>query len=159
MNWFSEYRRSEIPESVMRRNVESIGFSERPTWFSDKPDRVLGARCAAREALLNQADYKLLNRNPDKERDLEQIVKYKEDHRKNYKDLTGTKPAVELFHYPTEAKDQFSDRNTESTRFGEYPTPHKAALEHTWEMERGPKHYELYRRLSAFNYHEKVPEI
>lgn len=160
VKWFNEYRRSEVPENVLRNNTESIGLKPRPTWFSDKPDRVLGARCAAREALLNRPDYKLLNRIPDRERELKEFVKTKEEHRDNYKDLTGIKPKIDFFHYPTKAVEQFADRNVpSSSKIGEFPTPHKAALEHTWETERGPKHYELYKGLSDFNYHKKIPEI
>ena len=158
--WFQGYRRSQVAEKVLKENLESVGMEVRPTWLSDKPERVLGARCAAREELLNRPDPKLFNRLPDRERDLAEFVQRKEEHRHNYRDLTGTTHKVDLFHYPTEAKEQFVDREPcTTTKIGEYPNSHKAALEFTWETERGPKHYELYRGTSDFNYHKKVPEI
>ncbi|CAB4004507.1 Hypothetical predicted protein [Paramuricea clavata] len=156
--WFHDYRRSQVAEKVLKENL--VGMEVRPTWLSDRPDRVLGARCATRDELLNRPDYKMFNRLPDRERDLKEFVKTKEEHRENYKDITGTTHKVDLFHYPTEAKEQFVDRGSKSTtRIGDYPNAHKAALEHTWETERGPKHYELYRGTSDFNYHKKIPEI
>jgi hypothetical protein len=157
--WFHDYRRSQVAEKVLKENLESVGMEVRPTWLSDRPDRVLGARCATRDELLNRPDYKMFNRLPDRERDLKEFVKTKEEHRENYKDITGTTHKVDLFHYPTEAKEQFVDRGSKSTKIGEYPNAHKAALEHSWETERGPKHYELYRGTSDFNYHKKIPEI
>lgn len=156
---FNDYRRSQVPENVMRENMDCIGLHQRPTWFSDKPDRVLGARAADREALLNRPDYKLLNRIPDREKELAEFEQAKEDHREHSKDLTNTKPSVGFFHYPTEANEQFSDRNVSGEKLGDFPTPHKVSLEHTWETRRGPKHYELHHGLSDFNYHKKIPEI
>ena len=157
--WFHDYRRSQVAEKVLKGNLESVGVEVRPTWLSDKPDRVLGARCATREELLNRPDYKMFNRLPDRERDLKEFVKSKEDHRENYKDLTGTTHKVDLFHYPTEAKEQFVDREVKPGKIGNYPNAHRSALEYTWENDRGPKHYELYHGTSDFNYHKKVPEI
>lgn len=156
--WFHQYRRSQVAEKVLKENLESVGAEVRPTWFSDKPDRVLGARCADRDELLNRPDYKMFNRLPDRERDMKEFIKNKEKHREHYKDLTGTAHKVDMFHYPTEAKEQFIDRKCGS-KIGDYPNPHKAALEYTWETERGPKHYELYNGVSDFNFHKKVPEI
>lgn len=84
----------------------------------------------------------------------------KEEHRNDYKDLTDRRHKVDFFHYPTKASEQFVDRGSQSTtKITDYPSPHKGALEYTWETERGPKHYELYRGVSDFNYHKKVPEI
>ena len=158
--WFHDYRRSQVAEKMLKENLESIGMEVRPTWLSEKPDRVLGARCFSREELLNRPDYKMFNRLPDRERDLRKFVKDKEEHRQNYNDLTDTTHKVDFFHNPTEAKEQFVDRGSKSTSsIGDYPNKHKAALEYTWQTERGPKHYELYRGTSDFNYHDKIPEI
>ncbi|XP_028393107.1 UPF0573 protein C2orf70 homolog B-like [Dendronephthya gigantea] len=158
--WFHDYRRTQVAEKVMKENLESAGIDVRPTWHSDKPDRVLGARCADREELLNRPDYKMFNRLPDRERDLAEFVERKEEHRNDYKDLTGRTHKVDFFHYPTEASEQFVERGTQSSsKMTDYPNPHKGALEYTWETQRGPKHYELYRGVSDFNYHKKIPEI
>ena len=160
VKWFNEYRRADIPEKVLRDNVESVGVKIRPTWYSESPDRVLGARCADRETLLNTPDYKLLNRLPDRERDLKEFVNLKEGHREHYKDVTNTKHKVDFFHQPTDAEKMFGVKTTESSAtIGKFPNTHKAALEYTWETERGPKHYELYHGLSDLYYHKKVPEI
>lgn len=158
--WFQGYHRSLVAEKTVKENLECIGTDTvvRPTWFSDKPNKVLGARCVDREGLFYRPGYKLFNRLADRERVLKQFVKSEQDHRRNYKDLSGTTHKVDLFHCPTEAMDQFVGR-TSAAKIGDYPNTHLAALEYVWETDRGLKHYQLYHGTSDFHYHEKVAEV
>ncbi|XP_046860266.1 protein FAM166C-like [Xenia sp. Carnegie-2017] len=156
--WFQDHRRPNIVENILKNNIASRRMEVRPSKYSDSPDRVLGARCTTRNERLNRPDCKLFNRLPDKERQIKFFVEKKEEHRQNYKDLTGTKHQVDYFHYAHVDEDQFSHSKFSSS-IKNYPSPYKGALEYSWLTERGPKYFELYSGTSDFNHHQEIPEI
>ncbi|XP_031563002.1 protein FAM166C-like [Actinia tenebrosa] len=149
--WFHDYRRSTVAEKTLRNGQLSMNPPPiRPTTFSDSPDRVLGARKLRREAILNRPNYHLVNRIPDRERDRAQIGSMVYEHRQQYRDESQTlyEHTVPFFHYPTEAQDQFLPRERSSRNYvGNYPTSRTAALEYTYDKERGPKHYQLWHKV------------
>lgn len=148
--WFQDYRRSCIAEKTLVKNLNTLGSPYRPTSFSDKPDRVLGARCLRRESVLNKPRHHLTNRIPDRERDRAQIDDIGSQHRQQYRDQSGTllDQKVDYFHYPTTAEQQFLPKvNPPDGTIGNYPNNTKAALEYVHDKERGPKDYELWHKV------------
>ena len=147
--WFHDYRRSHIAETTLVKNLNTLGSPYRPTSYSDSPDRVLGARCQRREAVLNKPRQHLTNRIPDTERDRAQIDDIVFQHRQQYKDQSETfDQKLGYFHFPTTAENQFLPQvcPPEGT-IGSYPNNTKAALEYTYDLERGPKEYELWYKV------------
>ena len=148
--WFQDYRRSYKAEQTLVKNLNTLGSPYRPTSFSDKPDRVLGARCFRREAVLNKPLHHLTNRIPDRERDRAQIDHIGFQHREQYRDQSGTlsDKKLDYFHYPTTAEEQFlPEENPPEGTIGNYPNNTRAALEHTYDKERGPREYERWRKV------------
>lgn len=148
--WFQDYRRSYVAERTLVKNLNTLGSPYRPTSLSDKPDRVLGTRCLRREAVLNKPHHHLTNRIPDRERDRAQIDDLVFKHRQQYRDQSGTlfDQKVAYFHNPTTAEEQFLPKvNPPKDTIGSYPNNTKAALEYTYDLERGPKEYELWHKV------------
>ncbi|XP_020893313.1 uncharacterized protein LOC110232457 [Exaiptasia diaphana] len=149
--WFNDYRRSTIAQRTLRNGQLSMNPPPiRPTAYSDDPDRVLGKRKMRREAVLNKPRHHLTNRIPDRERDRSQIDDITFQHRQQYRDQSETlyEHRLPYFHYPTEAQDQFLPRvRQRSDYMGNYPNNRRAALEYTYDKERGPKHFELWHKV------------
>lgn len=71
-------------------------------------------------------------------------------HRQQYRDQSGTlfDQKVAYFHYPTAAEEQFLPKvKPPKETIGTYPNTTKAALEYTYDLERGPKEYELWHKV------------
>ncbi|KAK2560782.1 Protein FAM166C A [Acropora cervicornis] len=148
--WFQDYRRSYVAEQTLTRNLNTLGSPYRPTSLSDKPDRVLGSRCLRQEAVLNIPRHHLINRIPDRERDRAQVDDICFQHRQQYKDQSGTLfgQKLDYFHIPTKAEEQFVPRmSPPEGDIGSYPSNTRAALEYTYDKERGPKDYELWPKV------------
>jgi len=148
--WFQDYRRSTVAHHVRRNGELSMNPPPiRPTAFSDDPDRVLGKRKMRREAILNKPRHHVTNRIPDRERDRSQIDDLTFQHRQQYRDQSRTlyEQRVPYFHYPTEAVDQFLPRVRREDSLGNYPNHRRAALEFTYDKERGPKHFQLWHKV------------
>ena len=148
--WFHDYRRSHVAERTLENNLKTPGTVVRPTTFSDKPDRVLGARCQRREAVLYKPNHHLTNRIPDRERERAQVDNLVFQHRQQYSDKSDTlhDHKVPYFHYPTDAQQQFLPRvSPPKDTIGSYPNRSKASWEYTYDFERGPKDYELWWKV------------
>jgi len=153
--WFHDYRRSHISERTLQNNLKVLGppVPVRPTTFSDKPDRVLGARKQRRDAILYNPHHHLANRIPDQERDRNMIGDLTFQHRQQFRDHSGTLTdhhKVSYFHYPTEAEHQFLPRaRPPQNMIDKYPNAFKASREYVWDTHtaRGPKHYELWHKV------------
>eukprot|EP00795_Rhopilema_esculentum_P013745 gene13745-4667_t len=142
--FFHDYRRSHISEKTLQRNLEKFQLQTplRPTWESDKPDRVLGRRKFDREALFpvihNNPVYTLSNRIPDRERDRDK--KFMEEaayHRLQYKDLTGSLHTQSpFFHCPDPASKVFIPKTRQTSFHGEYPSSFRSVEESTYGPDR-----------------------
>ena len=154
--WFHDYRRSHISERILQNNLKVLGLPTpfRTTTFSDKPDRVLGARKQRRDAVLYNPHYHLTNRIPDQERDRKMVDDLTYQHRQQYRDHSGTltNHRVSYFHYPTEAEKQFLPKmRPPRNMIDNYPNAFKASREYVWDIPRGPKHFELWHKVWKLN--------
>eukprot|EP00794_Sanderia_malayensis_P017254 gene17254-18979_t len=143
--FFNDYRRSHISEKTLKKNRELMDPELqpiRPTWYSDKPDRVLGKRKIDREAMFpiiqNKPLYLLSNRIPDRERDRdEKNQREVSQHRLQYKDLTGSlHEKSSYFHVPEPSSLTFVQKKISANGIGDYPSHHTSALEYTYNLDR-----------------------
>ena len=143
--FFNDYRRSHISEQTLKKNLDRFETSTlqiRPTWYSDKTDRVLGKRKMDREALFpvihNKPLYTLSNRIPDRMRDRDKkLMDEVQHHRLQYKDLTGSlHERSPYFHCPSPASDVFQQRNMAEGMKGEYPSNTRVAEESIYRLQR-----------------------
>ena len=142
---FNDYRRSHVSELTLRKNLDSIQSPTlhiRPTWYSDKTDRVLGKRKIDREALFpiiqNKPLYKLSNRIPDRERDRDKKhMSEAQLHRIHYKDLTGSVHGrSSYFHSPTPSSHVHVQRKKQKGIDGDYPNHFRVAQEAVFHVQR-----------------------
>ena len=153
--FFHDYRRSHIVEQTLKKNLESFGGDAepeklvRPTWNSDKPDRVLGRRKIDRESLFpviqNKPVYTLSNGIPDRERDRDGKFRNEtEYHRTQYRDLTGSiHKKSPYFHVPDAASSIFAPKDAVQSFTDSYPSHQIVAGEMTYDLERAPSLMDL----------------
>ena len=140
--FFHDYRRSQISDSTLNNNLSTLTTPIRPTWISDKPDRVLGRRKFNRESLFpviqNNPVYLLSNRIPDRERDRDnKHVAGTKLHRDKYRDLTGSlRTPSHYFYHPSGSNQTFTQRIKPPGSIWEFPSYHRAAEEYTYKLER-----------------------
>ena len=143
--FFNDYRRCHVSELTLRKNEEKIqqpNVHIRPTWYSDKIDRVLGKRKIDREALFpiiqNKPLYRLSNRIPDRERDRDKrFMDEAQQHRSQYKDLTSSlHQRSSYFHRPIPASHIHLQRKKQDGMNGDHPNNLRVAQESIYYLQR-----------------------
>jgi len=143
--FFNDYRRCHVSELTLKKNLdksEASALQIRPTWYSDKTDRVLGRRKIDREALFpiihNKPLYKLSNCIPDRERDRDKkLMDEAQQHRRQYKDLTGSRhERVSYFHRPGPASDIHMQKKKQEGIEGDYPNNLRVVQEAIYRLQR-----------------------
>ena len=141
--WFHDYRRSTVAEQTMKNNLKSMPTPLRPTYYSDKPDIVLGFRKEDRESLLpvihNNPVYNLTQRIPDRERDRDKrFMSYTQTHRDQMRDPTGSlHKKHDFFYHPFPSEQTFSTRQRSTDKYmSHFPGEHTAANEFVYAKKR-----------------------
>lgn len=97
--WFQDYRVKELNTSKERMGRGGDKLLPFPTYYTNNPDHVLGARTSSRDRWLAAPKYKLLNLD-DRDAAIKRYDKAAKKHRENYKDRTETVPPVKIFILP-----------------------------------------------------------
>ncbi|CAH3161666.1 unnamed protein product [Porites lobata] len=97
--WFQDYRASQLNTSKERMGRGGDKFLPFPTYYTNNPDHVLGARTSSRDRWLAAPKYKLLNLD-DRDTAIKKYDKAAQQHREHYRDKTETVPPVRIFILP-----------------------------------------------------------
>ena len=127
--WFQDYHRTDVEEEVLRKNLTTFPSSLKSTRYSDKSDRVLGARKSYRDSmfpeLYGNPVYLLSNNENDKPN--EAFMKEVRKHRGQMKNLTGSKHKIgDAFYFPLIGKETFGKRNKSPEYITVFPSHCKA---------------------------------
>jgi len=107
--WFQDYRVATLNTSKERMGRGGDKFLPFPTYYTNNPDHVLGARTSSRDRWLAAPKYKLLNLD-DRDGAIKKYDKAAQYHRDHYKDRTETVPPVRIFILPKLFHDTKSHR-------------------------------------------------
>lgn len=108
-NWFKDYRVTELNTSKERMGRGGDQFLPFPTFYTNNPDHVLGARTSSRDRWKAAPKYKLLNLD-DRDAAIKSYDKAAQYHRDQYRDKTQTVPPVKIFYLPNVFRDNKSSR-------------------------------------------------
>ena len=143
MQWFQDQRRSCIAEGVLKNNLSSLNSPQRPSCYSEKPDKALGARKQSRDALFptihNQPHYELTHRIPNRMRDRDAaFMRDAMSHRVQYRNMTGSRSTqkVARFYYPYTACETFKRRDMDRGCITDNPNVFVSAREFVCEKKR-----------------------
>lgn len=107
--WFQDYRAATLNTSKERMGRGGDKFLPFPTYYTNNPDHVLGARTRSRDRWQAAPKYKLFNVD-GRDVAIKKYDKAAQRHREHYKDRTETVPPVRLFILPNVFHDTKSRR-------------------------------------------------
>lgn len=97
--WFRDYRAKELSTSKERTARGGDKHLSFPTYYTNNPNHVLGARTSSRDRWQAAPRYKLLNLD-DRDAAIKTYDKATQHHRDHYRDRTEAVPPVKIFFLP-----------------------------------------------------------
>lgn len=97
--WFNDYRWETLNNSRERKGRGGDKDIPFPTYYTNNPDHVIGARTRSHERWLADPKYRLLNGH-DRDEDIKDFDRTAQHHREQYRDHTGTIYPVGIFVLP-----------------------------------------------------------